>query len=99
MADFTTAAAGLNLQFLFSQSVQILDYELADRINIIACKPAIQCIKADAIIIAVKDDLYMNQSGVGTVLSTAGRKSLIEDVLLLPADYLPVRFNLAGVSV
>ena len=68
---FDRAGKDLKLQFLLLQSSQCSEYDV-DKIEVITCQSAIQCIEADAMIIAVKSDLHMNQSGVGSILQSIG---------------------------
>lgn len=57
--------------YLINESEELLDYCVGD-ISVLACQHTLQCIRADAVIIAVTATLEMNQSGVGRVLSITG---------------------------
>ena len=64
----------MKLRFVLNDTVQLMDYSVGN-VSVVVCKPSILCVRADAAIIAVKDELFMNQSGVGSVLAIAGRCS------------------------
>ena len=72
------AADGLKLQFLVLESSITSTFKIG-QLNVSVCKPTIQCINADALIIAVNSDLYMNNSGVGSLFEAEGRPTALFD--------------------
>ena len=67
------AADWLKLQVHVLESSVCSSYDIGG-IIVSVCKRSIQCIQADALIVAVKPDLYMNNSGVGSLMEAEGKE-------------------------
>jgi len=68
---FQVAAEGHKVRFYVHECHKINDYKIGV-CNVVACCYSILCVKADAMVIAVTQQLQMRDSGVGTVLAIAG---------------------------
>ena len=73
MDSMKEAAEGLKLQVDVLESSICSSYDIGG-IIVSVCKHSIQCIQADALIVAVKPDLYMKNSKVGNLMEAEGKE-------------------------